>query len=447
MEPLPNPLLLQRSPRGRSSARSPDAVGGSVGRSSSQQLRAARTPPASVAVADDEHEAASSASSSSSSDGWGGFAQALFGSAPSPARPRRRSAAEDRAAASGGRSATPSPEREPRPLGSPPPEEATAAAEPRQSPSNAYLGADAAPFPWAKRAAPAQAAAAAPSAAFEAGTWEEAYELRTVVEQGEPTALATLLQQPSAAARYINAGGRLGWTPLHSAAAAGNADVVALLLAHGADATARTRVGGDTPLHLAAASGHAETCAELCAVGGDDLLTARNKRGLTPIEVSTLEATPLLETGGPRSPSAHDGSGVGAYLYEGVAEAASPRGHVPPPRSARALQPTQSPSALGWAPNEPQSTQPAVVRSEAPVADEGAVAVLRAQLAAAVVGGAVPEPAAPPPSPRMYGVVSAAVQQQQQSIRREQPPPAQEALPVGGDMLAWLRQGLDSAVP
>ena len=35
------------------------------------------------------------------------------------------------------------------------------------------------------------------------------------------------------------------------------------LLAHGADATARTRVGGDTPLHLAAASGHAECCAEV----------------------------------------------------------------------------------------------------------------------------------------------------------------------------------------
>ena len=147
---------------------------------------------------------------------------------------------------------------------------------------------------------------------------------------------------------------------------------------------------------------------------------------------------------------AHDGSGVGAYLYEGVAEAASPRGHVPPPRSARALQPTQSPSALGWAPNEPQSTQPAVMRSEAPVADEGAVAALRAQLAAAVMGGAVPEPGAPPPSPRMHSVVSAAVQQQQrrQTItREEEQPAAQEALPVGGDMLAWLRQGLDSAVP
>lgn len=64
--------------------------------------------------------------------------------------------------------------------------------------------------------------------------------------------------------------------PLHAAAVQGHADVVALLLASGADPDARAE-GGSTPLLLAAAGGHVEVVESLLARGADP--QARDAQG------------------------------------------------------------------------------------------------------------------------------------------------------------------------
>ena len=69
-------------------------------------------------------------------------------------------------------------------------------------------------------------------------------------------------------------------TPLHEAAGGGHKDIVALLLAHGADVNARD-VGGRTPLHEAAAGGHKDIVALLLAHGAD--ANARDINGRTPL--------------------------------------------------------------------------------------------------------------------------------------------------------------------
>ena len=51
-----------------------------------------------------------------------------------------------------------------------------------------------------------------------------------------------------------------GWSPLHLAARAGNADKVQLLLAAQAPASTPNHKQGNTPLHLAAINGHAAAC-------------------------------------------------------------------------------------------------------------------------------------------------------------------------------------------
>lgn len=57
-------------------------------------------------------------------------------------------------------------------------------------------------------------------------------------------------------------------SPLHSAVASGNAESVALLLAHGAEADAR-QTGGWTALHSAAKQGSMPMCQALLAAGAD----------------------------------------------------------------------------------------------------------------------------------------------------------------------------------
>ena len=60
-----------------------------------------------------------------------------------------------------------------------------------------------------------------------------------------------------------------GATALHFAAGSGNAEAVAALLDHGADADAREPVWGQTPLMFAAAAARVETIAVLLAGGAD----------------------------------------------------------------------------------------------------------------------------------------------------------------------------------
>ena len=60
-----------------------------------------------------------------------------------------------------------------------------------------------------------------------------------------------------------------GWTALHEAARRGRADVVRLLLAHGADPNAREAGDNTSPLHWAAAAGALDAARALVDAGGD----------------------------------------------------------------------------------------------------------------------------------------------------------------------------------
>ncbi|MDE2643043.1 MAG: ankyrin repeat domain-containing protein [Verrucomicrobiota bacterium] len=67
----------------------------------------------------------------------------------------------------------------------------------------------------------------------------------------------------------VNAKDDVGKTPLTYAARFGHKEVAELLLAKGADASAKTDDNGTTPLHHAALNGHKETAAMLIAKGAD----------------------------------------------------------------------------------------------------------------------------------------------------------------------------------
>ena len=73
-----------------------------------------------------------------------------------------------------------------------------------------------------------------------------------------------------------------GWTPLHDAAAKGHKDVVALLLANGAEVNAKK--WDRTPLHEAVVNGHKDVAELLLANGAE--VNARGHRGFTPLEWS-----------------------------------------------------------------------------------------------------------------------------------------------------------------
>jgi ankyrin repeat protein len=122
----------------------------------------------------------------------------------------------------------------------------------------------------------------------------------------------------AADAASINAYSADGWTPLHLAAFFGHARIAELLLAAGADVTARSRntiaktplhaalagnhkfvagllIGGGSdlnaadgngwhPLHIAAANNNLETIKVLIAQGAD--ATLANREGLTPLSIA-----------------------------------------------------------------------------------------------------------------------------------------------------------------
>jgi ankyrin repeat protein len=87
---------------------------------------------------------------------------------------------------------------------------------------------------------------------------------------GDVEALRRLLVQQPALARASNPDApHAGWTGLHEAAKGGHADVVRLLLAHGADVNAREAGDNTSPLHWAAAGNHHETVRALLDGGAD----------------------------------------------------------------------------------------------------------------------------------------------------------------------------------
>ena len=82
-----------------------------------------------------------------------------------------------------------------------------------------------------------------------------------------------------ALARGVDEG---GWTPLHTAAALGEAETCGTLLAAGADASARTP-GGQTPAHYAASKGHVEVLAKIASAGDEGWWAASDETGATPL--------------------------------------------------------------------------------------------------------------------------------------------------------------------
>jgi ankyrin repeat protein len=82
-------------------------------------------------------------------------------------------------------------------------------------------------------------------------------------------------------------------TALHSATAGSHPQVVAALLAAGANPRARQN-GGFTPLHAAAMNGDRESVNLLLAAGADPAEAADN--GSTPAETATAEVAALLRT-------------------------------------------------------------------------------------------------------------------------------------------------------
>ena len=71
--------------------------------------------------------------------------------------------------------------------------------------------------------------------------------------------------------------------PLHAAAAGGNLEIVALLLASGADVNARQH-GGYAPLHAAAAAGNEAMVRLMLAYQADPV--AGTEKGETPISMA-----------------------------------------------------------------------------------------------------------------------------------------------------------------
>lgn len=90
--------------------------------------------------------------------------------------------------------------------------------------------------------------------------------LHRAAAAGDPDLIDVLLYAGAA----VEAGTRIGrYTPLHVAAREGRAEAVARLLAAGADPEARTANSGAMPLHLAAASGSGASVTALLAAGAD----------------------------------------------------------------------------------------------------------------------------------------------------------------------------------
>lgn len=93
---------------------------------------------------------------------------------------------------------------------------------------------------------------------------------------------------------HINQIGLYRWSPLHEAASCGYADIVRLLLTHGADPNLRDALSDSTAVHYAAKGGHIECLQLLLDAGGRYDLEDAN--GATALDIASSTSKKVLES-------------------------------------------------------------------------------------------------------------------------------------------------------
>lgn len=124
------------------------------------------------------------------------------------------------------------------------------------------------------------------------GTTESCNDLQGAAASGESSRVELILQSDP---DLVNCRVKHGFTPLHAAADKDQAEIVELLIEHGAEINGRSDAG-DTPLHWAAFHGRISAATVLLAKGAD--INARDKDGNTPLHWAAarghVEMTELL---------------------------------------------------------------------------------------------------------------------------------------------------------
>ncbi|MEP7119260.1 MAG: ankyrin repeat domain-containing protein, partial [Acidobacteriota bacterium] len=133
------------------------------------------------------------------------------------------------------------------------------------------------------------------------------------VMNGDAAAVRTLLR----AGADVNAAQGDGMTALHWAALKNEPEIAEMLLFAGANHAAVTRLGVYTPLHLAARAGSAPIVAALIAAGAD--VRVRATTGTTPLmlaaESGVLEAVQHLVTAGADVNALENAKGQSALMF------------------------------------------------------------------------------------------------------------------------------------
>eukprot|EP01059_Diplonema_ambulator_P008878 TRINITY_DN18653_c0_g1_i1.p1 TRINITY_DN18653_c0_g1~~TRINITY_DN18653_c0_g1_i1.p1 ORF type:complete len:522 (+),score=125.67 TRINITY_DN18653_c0_g1_i1:49-1614(+) len=101
--------------------------------------------------------------------------------------------------------------------------------------------------------------------------------LHTAVDAEDIEFAEFIIKEHSASCSSKN---RMGWTPLHVAAASGHLDMFNMLVSHGSNHLV-SDTSGRTPLYVAAASGNVDVMKRACELGADP--NAVNRYGVTPL--------------------------------------------------------------------------------------------------------------------------------------------------------------------
>eukprot|EP00438_Fugacium_kawagutii_P019447 Skav202439 [mRNA] locus=scaffold2957:52823:54250:- [translate_table: standard] len=165
----------------------------------------------------------------------------------------------------------------------------------------------------------------------------------------------------------LNATSTAGVQPLHAAAIAGHAEIVQILVEHGADPNQRHGFAGNSPLHFAAEMGHVEVVRRLCLLKAD--VEAEKAQGGTALHTAAdsnnaAVASVLLDFCGADPEALLLGDTVPLYLAAGrgfpqvidalIAAGANPDRTLRSRKRRKGTQastvalPGSSPEAPGW---------------------------------------------------------------------------------------------------